>query len=918
MAHSSLGFQDGDIQSGILGSDPKNYSVAAISQQVEAIIKIASDHRSPPSMPSVQLTQQKASGHRQIYSNCPLPEGGRSIRVIEFLDGGTGRLEARFVKHDLSDTGALQFTALSYVWGKARSPADPWFIHVDGVKVPIGHNLFNHLSDIQSDKDTQLMWIDAVCIDQENDTEKSQQVALMADIYSRAYRVLIHLGDAVSYTRPFAEFINRLYRAKESFSDVIGRLHLDGDEVLRGYSDVCCRSWWNRVWVQQEHALASESPTFRIGPYQFPSAHLIRDLEMLHRQTVPKMVPFNEQKLLSFQHSLPLTVALDQLTHMRSVLYNRHRVLRQETTHGFAFPCGLLKDGSSVECTDARDRVYGLHVFLDPTAQRVFRPDYKLTKEQVFEKLAVWVLVIDGWQEVFAWYPHRLSPALPSWVPDFSRPVKGMHREKIFQHPNKPPSIPLAIHQGVLALEGYLFDVIEGTCALTDVDWIDVVGKVWWLDCMHSNIPTPVQRGPMPLTHKALKRLHIATSMFSWVDSSPIPFTNAPLALPLHHVEVHMAINMATEQAEQLIEAQEQKYAPEVKSLWWALGGSLASRIVRYVFQIPDESADLAGEGLQRRRLSIAWARIYQRLIALRILFLNAISETGDRRLSPLLGASLYDYPNLVASIRHLHLRSRPCALDSTPELVTVKSALANISESLLLPSDTMMADAALQFGQLPPQDFEMDYGALQEVLVDAEYEEEVNLRVQVTLRLAIEFRKRAARSLGTFQRPNHNPVADYLQYKRSQIDKMNDFITSNNTMGVASTEQEVLVRTANARVQEEIITLQAIRGPFEDGDEGMASVRAAYEEAFRGRTTFTTLYGAVGMGARGVQDIRKGDKLILLRNTHYPLVIREMPGTDERYHEIVGYAHVRGYDMDDFNALGKEDLPPMRVFRFR
>lgn len=44
------------------------------------------------------------------------------------------------------------------------------------------------------------MWIDAVCVDQENLEERSQQVQRMAEIYKLADRVVVWLGESDSQT----------------------------------------------------------------------------------------------------------------------------------------------------------------------------------------------------------------------------------------------------------------------------------------------------------------------------------------------------------------------------------------------------------------------------------------------------------------------------------------------------------------------------------------------------------------------------------------------------------------------------------------------------------------------------------------------------------------------------------------------
>lgn len=42
----------------------------------------------------------------------------------------------------------------------------------------------------------RVLWVDATCVDQENFQERSHQVGLMRDIYTKAAQVLIWLGEA--------------------------------------------------------------------------------------------------------------------------------------------------------------------------------------------------------------------------------------------------------------------------------------------------------------------------------------------------------------------------------------------------------------------------------------------------------------------------------------------------------------------------------------------------------------------------------------------------------------------------------------------------------------------------------------------------------------------------------------------------
>lgn len=61
-------------------------------------------------------------------------------------------------------------------------------------------------------------------------------------------------------------------------------------------------------------------------------------------------------------------------------------------------------------------------------------------------------------------------------------------------------------------------------------------------------------------------------------------------------------------------------------------------------------------------------------------------------------------------------------------------------------------------------------------------------------------------------------------------------------------------------------------------------------------------------MACQGVTDIQPGDKVIVLKNTEFPMVVREME--DKQYHAIVGYAIVRGFKYEEFEKLGRFQKP--------
>lgn len=103
-----------------------------------------------------------------------------------------------------------------------------------------------------SDK-PDLLWIDALSIDQANNLERSQQVAMMGKIYARACRVLIWLGtgqpDYDQGVRILAE-----YQWSQRSSDISEE---SGDSWLQVWK-VLNHKYWTRAWIVQECVLARQ------------------------------------------------------------------------------------------------------------------------------------------------------------------------------------------------------------------------------------------------------------------------------------------------------------------------------------------------------------------------------------------------------------------------------------------------------------------------------------------------------------------------------------------------------------------------------------------------------------------------------------------------------------------------------------
>jgi len=87
--------------------------------------------------------------------------------------------------------GNHEFEALSYCWGD-RSADEP-VIYIDGQLLKVTKNLHSALLHLR--QRSMPIWIDAICINQQDTTERTRQVRHMDSIYSSARLVIVWLGE---------------------------------------------------------------------------------------------------------------------------------------------------------------------------------------------------------------------------------------------------------------------------------------------------------------------------------------------------------------------------------------------------------------------------------------------------------------------------------------------------------------------------------------------------------------------------------------------------------------------------------------------------------------------------------------------------------------------------------------------------
>jgi hypothetical protein len=208
---------------------------------------------------------------------------GNAIRLLLLLPGEHSDDVRLVITHEkLQEEKRTPYECLSYTWGSEppeeklyiyqRSNSDnekyePYFLYVRS-------NLLTALKSLRLTHTPRTIWVDAICINQENLTEKGREVARMGSIYKLAAQVLVWLGPEDETTSTAVEIIERLSSGLVLASDRRNCGTIPGSEaavVQHNFemSALTPRHWWalntliqrpwfRRLWIRQEVQLASK------------------------------------------------------------------------------------------------------------------------------------------------------------------------------------------------------------------------------------------------------------------------------------------------------------------------------------------------------------------------------------------------------------------------------------------------------------------------------------------------------------------------------------------------------------------------------------------------------------------------------------------------------------------------------------
>ena len=346
------------------------------------------------------------------------------------------------------------YTALSYTWGET-TPCKT--IRVDGKAVTVRANLEAALSHIQEDDRAVTLWVDAICIDQKNMGEKSQQVRMMRDIYAKSEYVLVWLGMAAQDSdiamdllkkigekaieagildlrgNDFENLSNpganeRLRNIKASLDAFAQTAELDFFHT--SLTDFSEREYWIRTWIVQEVGVA-QAVTLMCGSKTMSLKNFAAASNFcgFARQRRAENMTLEEWMDPVRGPLLKASMAKAPSSAPNIIVGIRRRYQRETGDPESIF--GLLKRAcfaraaiSPLKATDSRDKIYGLLGLDSSNEQLGIAPDYTRSAQEVYTD-ATRAFIAKGEVNILAWsQQHKIVQGLPSWVPDFSSPIR--------------------------------------------------------------------------------------------------------------------------------------------------------------------------------------------------------------------------------------------------------------------------------------------------------------------------------------------------------------------------------------------------------------------------------------------------------------------------------------------------------------
>ena len=407
-----------------------------------------------------------------IFRYKPLdPVQPDAIRVLEIVPGDdAATVECSLYTTTLSDLSG-NYRAVSYAWGDVTERC---IIKVNGFSLSITPNLNSVLRSFRAGEQQGKFWIDAICINQLDLDERSQQVQQMKEIYTEAREVWVWLGSGHP-SRPLeASFLMSLaVRARQiglltpNLATMFSFPLCDFEPLIqeftgesfhsqwRAVADLFAQPWWGRTWVIQELSSAKRA-TLYYGDVPIDLSAIILIIQML-RTCHTRLLEVDSINDL-------LRDKADAISGARELIFMWHIVnySTRATLHS------LLRLSRKTSCQDPRDKVFAVLGIAPAEVRMLYKPNYKESTIWVYGMAIMMYIHCHANLDILLNVDDGTSNAgLPSWIVDWNR----KHQAQYFDYSglsfraghHTTPVVAVPDGMRILNVEGFHIDIISET-----------------------------------------------------------------------------------------------------------------------------------------------------------------------------------------------------------------------------------------------------------------------------------------------------------------------------------------------------------------------------------------------------------------------------------------------------------------------
>ncbi|KAI0891820.1 heterokaryon incompatibility protein-domain-containing protein [Annulohypoxylon nitens] len=373
------------------------------------------------------------------------------------------------------------FATLSYTWGDPNVTED---ILVNDETVKVRKNLADAFRVFRQHNWFRPihygLWVDALCINQEDEAERGAQVAKMRVIFANSWTTVAFLGNATKTSGTAIELLKTLAETWVTSAEIPPTMLFDlqvdpgafGHGKWLALHDFLQRPYWSRLWIVQEVALAPDNMLMLAG-YDSITWRQVRDaLSAIHVHFwYVKDVCFDhDRKLLPNTQGVPESWQDRTLHHINKDL-GRIALKTDLGEEGMGIS-ELLEVASATSSFYTVDKIYGLLAIMPESISDQIVVDYHINETRLFETVARLFIRRDGCSEVLRTGSLWSREDIATWAPDWT--WDGGRRDML------KPGLPYQVDKGttpvisfspdgrLLTARGVVLDEVDHLASMVD------------------------------------------------------------------------------------------------------------------------------------------------------------------------------------------------------------------------------------------------------------------------------------------------------------------------------------------------------------------------------------------------------------------------------------------------------------------